>query len=129
MDEKKSQNIEQLEEDMAAMENLKMSDQEMKDLQLGALEGMHGLYCAQCRRCVDTCRNHIEIPTMMRSFMYAYGYKNLAKAKETIKPFLAESAKCRGCDRCTVDCAMGFDVKAKIEDIARLENIPDEFLA
>ncbi len=122
-------NLDQLEEDMAAMEDLRMSEQEKKDLQLGMLEGMHGLYCAQCRRCVDTCRNHIEIPTMMRSFMYAYGYKDLAKAKQTIKPFLAQSMKCRGCSSCSVDCTMGFDVKARIEDIARLDNVPDAFLA
>jgi aryl-alcohol dehydrogenase-like predicted oxidoreductase len=120
--------LEQLEEDMAAMEDLKFSDQEKKDLELGMLDGMHGLYCAQCRRCVDTCRHHIEIPTMMRSFMYAYGYRNLAKAKDTIRPLLAEAGKCRECGACTVDCTMGFDVKGKITDIARLENVPDDFL-
>ncbi|MBN2071719.1 MAG: aldo/keto reductase [Candidatus Krumholzibacteriota bacterium] len=121
--------FEQLEEDISVMADLKMSAQEKKDLELGSAAGYQGLYCDQCGRCIDQCRNHIDIPSMMRSYMYAYGYRNLSKAKETIRPVLKESGLCGGCASCSVDCRMGFDVKGKISDIARLGDVPDDFLA
>lgn len=36
---------------------------------------------------------------------------------------------CESCDPCTVtDCTMGFDVREKALDIARIANVPDDFI-
>ena len=121
--------FEQLEEDISVMEDLKMTAEEKKGLELGSAAGYHGLYCDQCGRCVDQCRNHLDIPSLMRSYMYAYGYRNLPKAKDTIRTVLKDSDLCDGCTSCSVSCSMGFDVKGKISDIARLGDVPDDFLA
>ncbi|MBN2183914.1 MAG: aldo/keto reductase [Candidatus Krumholzibacteriota bacterium] len=121
--------FEQLEEDISVMADLKMTAEEKKGLELGSRAGHEGLYCDQCGKCVDQCRNHIDIPSLMRSYMYAYGYRNLAKAKDTIRTVLKESSLCEGCSSCSVACSMGFDVKGKISDIARLADVPDDFLA
>lgn len=121
--------FEQLEDDISVMEDLKLTKEEKKALELGALEGMHGLYCSQCGRCVDQCRNHHDVPAMMRSYMYAYGYRNLAKAKDTMRQAIEDGIRCSDCGSCTVDCTMGFNVREKISDIARLQDVPDDFLA
>ena len=121
--------FEQMNEDISVMEDLALTDAEKKDLQLGMLKGLEGLYCSQCRRCVDQCANHIDIPSVMRSFMYAYGYRNLAQAKDTIRPVLDEGVPCADCAACSVKCTMGFDVRNRVCDIARIGQVPDDFLA
>ncbi|MCU0639369.1 MAG: aldo/keto reductase [Candidatus Krumholzibacteria bacterium] len=121
--------LEQMNDDISVMEDLALTAEEMKDLQLGMLRGFEGLYCSQCRRCVDQCPSRVDVPGIMRSYMYAYGYRNLAKAKDTIRPALAEGIPCADCGACSVKCTMGFDVKSRIGDIARLGQVPDEFLA
>lgn len=121
--------FEQLEEDLSVMADMKMTAEEKKALELGSLSGDKGLYCAQCRRCVGQCRSGLEVPALMRSYMYAYGYRNLAKAKETFRASAGQAIACNSCTECTVRCTMGFDIKAKVKDIARLENVPDDFIA
>jgi uncharacterized protein len=60
--------------------------------------------------------------------MYAYGYKNLRYAKETLGYANIPVNPCEGCEKCTVNCTIGFDVRSKIQDIARLKTVPNEFL-
>jgi predicted aldo/keto reductase-like oxidoreductase len=120
--------FDQLNEDLLVMEDLALTPKEEKDLQLGMKTGMNGLYCQQCGSCVSQCREHLNIPTVMRGYMYAYGYKNLSAAKEAFRSARVSDSACDGCGTCNIDCTMGFDIKSKIEDIARIENVPDDFL-
>jgi len=64
----------------------------------------------------------------MRSYMYAYGHRNLRHALYTLNTVDLPSKPCDTCDKCSVDCIAGFDVKRKIQDIARLKDVPPEFL-
>ena len=89
---------------------------------------MAGLYCAQCGKCRSQCRYNLDIPTMMRSYMYAYGYKNPAKAKETLSEKNLKEITCHSCKTCAVSCTLGFDVPGKIKDITRILDVPEEFL-
>lgn len=120
--------FEQLEEDLAVMENLKMTPEEREALEVGARSGTEGLYCSQCGLCMDQCGRGFDIPSLMRSYMYAYGYRDLAMAKRTADPVLRGGIPCGDCSDCAVKCRMGFDVRGKIEDIARLQQVPDEFV-
>ena len=120
--------FEQLEEDLAVMENLKMTPEEREALEVGARSGTEGLYCSQCGLCMDQCGRGFDIPSLMRSYMYAYGYRDLAMAKRTADPVLRGGIPCGDCSECAVKCRMGFDVRGKIEDIARLQQVPDEFV-
>jgi Fe-S-cluster-containing dehydrogenase component len=61
--------------------------------------------------------------------MYAYGYKNLRQAKHALDLSSVNTNPCTDCKACQVKCAMQFDVKGKIEDIVRLKEVPEEFLA
>jgi len=120
--------FEQLEEDLAVMENLKMTPEEREALEVGARSGAEGLYCSQCGLCMDQCGRGFDIPSLMRSYMYAYGYRDLAMAKRAADPVLRGGIPCGDCSDCAVKCRMGFDVRSKIEDIARLQQVPDEFV-
>ena len=120
--------LEELEKNLAMIKNLKMSGQEMQDLNLSGLNSEPGLYCHQCRQCVPQCRYNLEIPTIMRSYMYAYGYRNLQQAQHTLIEAGLTGNLCKNCKSCSVNCRAGFDIKERIEDILRLKNVPKEFL-
>jgi predicted aldo/keto reductase-like oxidoreductase len=120
--------FDQLELDMSVMEDLTLTPKEQEDLKLGQKTAMSGLYCAQCNRCRLQCRYNLDIPTLMRSYMYAYGYKNPAKARETLQFLDLSNLACNRCPTCRVKCTMGFDVRDKVIDIARIKHVPKEFL-
>jgi len=120
--------FDQLEADLSVMEDISLTPEEKEDLQLGRRLGEPGLYCQQCGRCIPQCAKGMDIPLLMRSYMYVYGYRNLGSAKEALAGVDLSKIACSECSHCRVDCAMGFDVKARIEDVARIGNVPDEFV-
>ena len=60
--------------------------------------------------------------------MYAYGYKNTTHAYYNLANAGVPDKPCEDCGSCTVKCPSGFAIKQKITDIARIRNIPQEFL-
>jgi uncharacterized protein len=122
------QTFDQMDENIGIMEDLQLSIQEVKDLKLGAEMGLLGLYCNQCENCNSQCDKNIDIPTMMRSYMYAFGYNNFAQAKETLNSVNIKSLPCVDCNECEVSCTAGFNVKEKLNRIYEIKNIPDRFL-
>ena len=110
------------------MRNLGLTEEEKQDLKL-PLEGLSaGIYCQQCGKCISQCSKELDIPSAMRSYMYAYGYKNLAHAQQTLRNANLPQYPCSDCTTCQIDCTMGFDIKNKITDINRLSKVPDDFL-
>jgi predicted aldo/keto reductase-like oxidoreductase len=121
--------LDQLEADFSIMADPVLTAQEKTDLKLETGEaGAEGLFCAGCERCLDQCPAGLEIPTLMRSYMYAYGYRDLGRARGALDQAAFASLPCADCGTCPVRCAMGFDVKERAEDIARLRAVPEEFL-
>jgi predicted aldo/keto reductase-like oxidoreductase len=120
--------LEQLQKNLAMIRNLKMTEQELKDLNLATVDSETGLYCQQCRQCLPQCPHNLDIPTIMRSYMYAYGYKNTSQAFHNMASIDLSGKPCEKCGSCNVYCTAGFDVRNKITDIARLQEIPEEFL-
>jgi aryl-alcohol dehydrogenase-like predicted oxidoreductase len=118
---------EQIQTDFSVMEDLTLTDKEKADLQLSVHPIPNGPYCQQCGKCLDQCRYRTDIPTLMRSHMYAFGYHNLAHASETLD-YLTGPIPCNVCDSCSVNCAMHFNIRQKAMEIARLKDIPRAFL-
>lgn len=118
----------QLDQDLAIMASMELTEQEKQDLKPPSEDLSSGLYCQQCSKCISQCPETMDIPTIMRSYMYAYGYKNLELAHKTLRSTGLHSFPCNGCSRCIVKCPMGFDVRSKILDIARLQDIPGDFI-
>ena len=88
------------------------------------------LYCQNCEKCVSDCTKHIAaIPTIMRAYMYNYGYKQPALSKDTLVELALAGNECAGCTSCTVQCPSGFQVAEKIAAITPIVNVPDSFLA
>jgi len=120
--------IAHLEENASVMNGLELTPDESKALRLGMSGTAPGLYCDQCGECRKQCTAGIDIPTMMRCYMYVYGYRDLAKAKEAMAGTVTAALPCGDCRRCSVRCSMGFDVRKKLADVARLRDVPDEFV-
>jgi predicted aldo/keto reductase-like oxidoreductase len=124
--------FDQMEDDLSVMADLKLTKQEEADLQPRADTSVAGMYCAQCEACRPQCRWNVDIPALMRSYMYAHSYKNLPQAKatlETCADAVRKSPACQDCQSCTVTCAMGLDVRKRIIDISRLHSVPADLLA
>jgi predicted aldo/keto reductase-like oxidoreductase len=120
--------LEELHKNLSMIQNLKMSDQEINDLTLAESDSWHGLYCQQCKKCIPQCSHNLDIPTIMRSYMYAYGYKNTAQAWHTIAGVDITDKSCEQCTTCNISCTEGFDIKNKILDISRLKAVPRDFI-
>jgi predicted aldo/keto reductase-like oxidoreductase len=120
--------LEELQKNIAMLGNLKISDQEMKELSLASTGNSTGLYCQQCRECVPQCPMNLEIPTIMRSYMYAYGYKEMEHAWHTLKEAGVNGNPCSNCEECNIRCRSGFNIREKIADIQRLGNVPFDFV-
>lgn len=120
--------FDQMNLDLSVMQDLTLTEQEKIDLKLGQQISQAGLYCAQCGKCTSQCPHHLEIPTVMRSFMYAYGYKNLGQARETLLSSGIHRLPCYDCSTCAVNCTMGFDIQKRMLNISRIKDIPEEFL-
>jgi len=118
--------FDQMELDLTVMEDLTLTEEEKKDLIQG--DDIHaGLYCQHCERCVPQCPGRLPIPSLMRGFMYAYGYRNLGAAHELISSLKLPDNPCGSCSSCSVNCAFGFNVRERIDDISRLKSIPADF--
>lgn len=118
--------FDQLELDLTVMEDLALTEEEKKDLI--QVNDLHiGLYCQQCEQCIPQCPGQLPIPSLMRGYMYAYGYRNLNAAHELVSSLELPDNPCKSCSSCSVKCASGFNVKKKIEDISRIKSIPVDF--
>jgi len=121
-------NYEQLNENISAMNELELTPEEKLNLGMVRDRFPTGLYCQQCGRCIPQCRASLDIPSIMRSYMYAYGYRDMLLARDTLMGTGVSLITCASCRDCPIHCTKGFDIKRKITDISRLVYVPEEFL-
>jgi predicted aldo/keto reductase-like oxidoreductase len=108
--------FEQLDVNMGVMNDLTLTEQEQKDLQMAAsIRGT--LFCQSCRSCVPTCPNNIDIPKLMRAYMYAKGYGNFVQARTTELPDNKGLDVCRECLDCSAICRRGIDIDSRIHSL------------
>jgi len=122
-------NLDELAEDLEVAANLKMTAEERRDLDLGDDLGYSGHYCDQCGHCLEQCPAGVDIPILMRSYMYAFGHRQPGKARDTLRGIEPADIACADCGTCRVECRHGFDVKSRALDMARLLEVPEEFLS
>jgi hypothetical protein len=113
-------NYDELEEDLAVARDPALRPDEERDLRLGEVAGLPGLYCQQCAACVPQCPMGVQVPELMRGYMYAVGYRRPQQARHLLRSWAPADIPCTGCEACTVRCAFGFDVRARARDLARL---------
>jgi predicted aldo/keto reductase-like oxidoreductase len=118
--------FEQMNTDLAVMQDPTLTDTEKKDLRKEA--SLPGLYCQGCRTCLDQCPEHLPIPDLMRAYMYTYGYRNLTHAQDLVLSLNLPARVCEDCSQCQVKCSIGFNVSKKIRDVGRLRDVPKELI-
>jgi aryl-alcohol dehydrogenase-like predicted oxidoreductase len=118
--------FEQMNTDLAVMQDPTLTDTEKKDLRKEA--SLPGLYCQGCRQCLGQCPEHLPIPDLMRAYMYTYGYRNLTHAQDLVLSLNLPDRVCEDCTLCPVKCSIGFNVSKKIRDVARLRDVPTELI-
>jgi uncharacterized protein len=76
-------------------------------------------FCRQCSSCIDTCPHKADIPTLMRTHMYAAQYRNFYHAKATMNniPVNAGLNACKQCKECSAKCPNSFDISGRIEEL------------
>jgi predicted aldo/keto reductase-like oxidoreductase len=119
--------FDQLELNKQVMTDFKLTDQERTDLKLGQPQAGGGLYCQGCNECAGQCPKNLPVPSLMRGYMYAYGYRNLGEAYDLVSSLGVSENPCGDCSSCAVRCAMGFDVRERASALARLQSAPSEF--
>ena len=107
--------FEQLDLDFGVMGDLSLSDEEKRDLKISSMLRGH-LYCQQCRACMPSCPRKVDIPTLMRAYMYAEGYGNLIQAQLTVEELPGENSlnACQDCTTCTASCRHGIDIRGRL---------------
>lgn len=116
--------FEQMDLDLGVMQDLELSDHEKRDLRISSM--MRGpLYCQQCRSCVLSCPKKVEIPALMRAYMYAEGYGNLIQAELTINELPTECGLnvCQDCITCMASCRFGINIRDRLNFLMALSSI------
>ena len=120
--------FDQLAQNLEIMSDPKLTESEMKDLVPPAGEVTSSVFCQQCGECLPQCPHGVDIPTLMRAYMYAYGHHNLPHAHYTLSSIGLTDNPCLECTTCNIHCRMGFDIRQKICDISRIIDVPRDFL-
>ena len=105
--------MDQLDENLKAMSN----SYSAVDEKLLALhhESIRPLYCNMCGECDGTCANGVQVSEVLRSLMYAEGYRQFALGREHYLQLKPVSSRCADCTECTVECPLGVHVAARVQ--------------
>ena len=111
-------NFQEMEEDFSVSYNLKYNPEEKKFLEDKNVKLSLG-YCRQCQQCLSTCPKGVDIPTLMRTHMYATCYTNFYQARHTLDSIPKEKNlnMCTKCNECTAVCANHIDIGKRIDEL------------
>ena len=107
-----------LNEDFAIATDLEYNPEEKQLLEDNNIVLSLG-FCRQCRQCLATCPHNVDIPTLMRTYMYAAQYADFYLARETLKSIPKENGlnPCKDCSSCIAQCANSVDIPFKIGEL------------
>jgi predicted aldo/keto reductase-like oxidoreductase len=114
-------NYDQLEQNFSVAYDLAYTDSEKKFLAdekaVAALE-----FCQQCGSCRSGCEFRADIPTLMRSHMYALQYRDTEKARYTLAsiPKGKGLEACANCDTCSARCVNSVNIARKVAELKGL---------
>jgi uncharacterized protein len=76
-------------------------------------------FCQQCGTCLGNCIKGVNIPTLMRTHMYATRYGNFAHARQTLDSIEASAhlRNCGDCAECTAHCAHDVNIARSIGEL------------
>jgi len=76
-------------------------------------------FCQQCKDCLPTCPQNVDVPTLMRTYMYAAQYANFAHARQTLDdmPMGQSIFACGACTECTARCSNPINIGSRIDTL------------
>jgi predicted aldo/keto reductase-like oxidoreductase len=107
-----------MKEDFSVASNLELTPEEASYLADKNIRAAVG-FCQQCDGCLETCPNGVEIPTLMRTHMYAAQYANFHQARTALEeiPSRYGLKACESCSTCTARCANTVDIAHSIDEL------------
>jgi predicted aldo/keto reductase-like oxidoreductase len=110
--------FEQLEANISVMNDLTLTQADRSYLDWAAKK-RGKLYCQNCRTCISTCPYGVEIPNLMRAYMYANAYGNIIQARTTVTELPEERSlnTCRNCSSCSARCRTGIDINSRLHSL------------
>jgi predicted aldo/keto reductase-like oxidoreductase len=111
-------NYDQLNDDFEIACNLEYTDEEKKLLGDNNIKLSLG-FCRQCKTCLASCPNDTDIPTLMRTYMYAAQYGNFHLARTTLDQLSSSRGlkACADCGECVAQCANSVDIASRIAEL------------
>jgi predicted aldo/keto reductase-like oxidoreductase len=114
-----------IEQNVSVAYDLTLTEEEKKILAdkklIASLE-----FCHQCHQCTGTCPNGADIPTLMRTHMYALQYyPGTGHPHETLASISAGRGleACAKCETCTASCAWTVNIPRKIKQLQAWQQI------
>jgi len=83
-------------------------------------EFIRPLYCNMCGECDGTCAKGLPVAEVLRSLMYAEGYRQFALGREHFLQLDRVSDRCSDCSECSVQCPSGVHVAARVQHAQEL---------
>jgi predicted aldo/keto reductase-like oxidoreductase len=111
--------FEQMDSNVEVMRDLELSEAEERELKLASL--LPGTYfCQSCRECVPTCPERVEVPSLMRAYMYAEAYGNPIQAEETMRTLPEDRGLrvCADCTSCQARCRRDLPIADRVREMA-----------
>jgi predicted aldo/keto reductase-like oxidoreductase len=107
--------FDQLDLDWSVASDLTYTDEERSYLGESNLQGMLQ-FCQQCKECIPTCPKGVDVPTLMRTYMYAAQYGNFTHARMTLDDIPARQSilACGSCAECTAACSNSINIAGRI---------------
>jgi len=111
-------NYQELEEDVSVAYDLTLTEDEKNLLSDNDVTYGFG-FCKQCRTCLASCPDEVDIPKLMRTHMYAAQYGNLQHARATLDEIPKQHGlnNCISCVTCTAHCANTVDINHRIQEL------------
>ncbi len=111
-------NYEFLEEDLSIAYDLEYTEQEAQLLADNSVKLGLG-FCHQCRQCLASCPQGVDVPTLMRTHMYATQYSNFHMARAALDeiPKARSISSCGSCSSCAAQCANTVDIARRIDEL------------
>jgi len=111
-------NFDYMKEDFSVAYGLDYNDEEKKFLADKNLQASVQ-FCRQCETCRRTCPNGVDIPTLMRTHMYAAKYGNFVHARATLDEIAVNVGlkNCADCSACVAKCVNYVGIGDNIRDL------------
>ncbi len=112
---------EHLEQDFTVVRNLTYTAEEKAFLADKTFVS-EAQFCQQCGQCSEDCPKHVDVPSLMRSHMYAVQYRNAGLARDTLAGIAAGRGldACGDCESCTLSCRNAVQIGRKIGQLQNL---------